>query len=333
MTRLSLIAARDWAATIFVTHGATDATAQSVARALVGAEADSLKGHGLSRIPTYVRMLDSGKIKGDAVPTFKRPRPAVLLVDAASGFSYPAIDLACAELPAMAHASGIALAGITRSNHAGAIGQHVERLADQGLVAIFFANTPEAIAPWGGIKAVFGTNPIAFAAPLPGRSPLVIDLALSKVARGNIVAAKQQGTAIPEGWALDADGKPTTDATAALAGTMIAMGDAKGAALALMVEVLAAALVGSHLSFEASSFLDENGPPPETGQSLIVIDPGSLGHGHFGAAMTRLAAAIEAQPGARLPGQRRLAARAKAVDQGLEIPPALITKFGAPGRA
>ena len=326
--RLSPEGARTWASAIFVANGARPETAKSVARALVAAEADGLKGHGLSRITTYVSMMKTGKIDGQAKPQLHRRKPGAILIDAACGFAYPAIDIACAELPVMAHKCGIAIAGITRSNHAGAIGHHVELLAAQGLVALFFANTPEAIAPWGGTKAVFGTNPIAFAAPLPDRAPLVIDMALSKVARGNIVAAKQKGERIPEGWALDADGKPTTDPDAALAGTMIAMGDAKGATLALMVEVLAAALVGSHLSIEASSFLDASGPPPETGQSIIAIDPDSLGQGQFAASMTRLAAAIESQPGARLPGMRRLAARKLAVEKGIEIPAALIAAYG-----
>ena len=329
MTILSQDAARHWVGAIFRAHGATPIVADSVSRALVAAEADGLKGHGLSRIPTYTGMLKTGKINGQALPVLHRHRPGALLVDAACGFAYPAIDAACAALPVMARACGIALAGITRSSHAGAVGHHVERMAEQGLVSIFVANTPPAIAPWGGDTPVFGTNPIAFAAPLPGRPPIVIDLALSKVARGAIVSAQQKGERIPEGWALDAGGQPTTDATAALKGTMIAMGDAKGAALALMVEVLAAALVGSHLSIDAASFLEAEGPPSQTGQCLIVIDPESLGHGRFGTTMTRLAQAIESQPGARLPGQRRLTARKRAEADGISIPAALIAEFGA----
>ena len=124
-----------------------------------------------------------------------------------------------------------------------------------------FVNTPGAMAPWGGSKAVFGTNPVAFACPLPGRAPLVIDLSLSKVARGNIMTAKQRGEKIPEGWALDEDGKPTTDPDAALRGTMVPMGDAKGTALALMVELLAAGLTGANFAAEASSYLDADGAP------------------------------------------------------------------------
>jgi (2R)-3-sulfolactate dehydrogenase (NADP+) len=316
---LSLAEAEERVARVFVQGGASGEAARSVARALIGAEADGLKGHGLSRIPTYLAMLKSGKIDGGAVPRVTQARPGVLAIDAACGFAYPAIDIAIERLPAIARQQGIAAAAISRSNHAGACGRHVERLAERGLVALFFANTPEAIAPWGGTRALFGTNPIAFAAPLDGRAPVVIDLALSKVARGNIVAAKQKGEPIPEGWALDKDGRPTTDADAALAGTMIALGDAKGAALALMVEIFSAALVGTHFAFEASSFLDEKGGPPQTGQLIIAIDPAGFGHAAFSQRMQVLANAIESQDGARLPGVRRLALREKAQRDGLSV--------------
>ncbi|WP_439573627.1 Ldh family oxidoreductase [Phreatobacter sp.] len=330
MTTTPLVEARAWVAGIFARNGASDAAAASVARALVGAEAEGLKGHGLSRIPTYLAMLKANKIDGRAVPTASRVRAATLMVDAANGFAYPAIDLVAETLPRIAAETGIAAAAIARSNHAGALGAHVERLAEAGLVTLFFANTPEAIAPAGGTKAVFGTNPIAFACPLPGRAPIVVDLALSAVARGNIVAAKQKGETIPEGWALDAEGRPTTDPDAALKGTMVALGGAKGATLALMVEVLAAALTGAHLAFEASSFLDDKGPPPNTGQMIIAVDPAGFGHGAFGPRITALAGAIEAQAGTRLPGERRRQLRQKAETEGLVLPATLVEAHGAP---
>ena len=154
----------------------------------------------------------------------------------------------------------------------------VERLAQAGMVALFFANAPAAMAPWGGKRALFGTDPIAFACPLPDHAPIVVDMSLSKVARGHILAAIQKGEPIPEGWALDADGKPTTDAKAALAGTMVPLGDAKGTALALMVELLAAGLTGANFAHEASSFLDAEGPPPGTGQLIIAIDASAFGN-------------------------------------------------------
>ncbi len=330
MTRVSLDIARSWVARIFTGNGASAEAAASVAAALVRAESEGLKGHGLSRIPTYLVMLRSGKIDGRAVPTAKRVRAATLMVDAANGFAYPAVDLALKELPAIVAETGIAAAAIARSNHAGALGAHVEALADKGLIALFFANTPEAIAPAGGTKAVYGTNPIAFACPLPGRPAVVVDLALSTVARGNIVAAAQKGEPIPEGWALDTEGNPTTDAAKALKGTMVALGGPKGTALALMVEVLAAALTGARLAFEASSFLDDKGPPPGTGQTILAIDPAGFGHGAFGERIAALAAAIEAQAGARLPGQRRLRLREKAAAEGIVLPSDLIDRYGAP---
>lgn len=318
MTRLSLEEAEARVTTIFAEAGASPANAASVAWALVMAEADGLKGHGLSRVPTYLAMLKAGKVDGQAVPIARRPKPGVLAIDAGHGFAYPAIDLAVIELPELARQQGVVAAPIRRSSHCGAAGLHVERLAEQGLVALLFANTPGAIAPWGGSKPVFGTNPIAFAAPLAGREPVVIDMALSKVARGPIVAAKQKGESIPEGWALDVDGKPTTDAAAALAGTMVPLGDAKGATLAMMVEILAAALVGTHFAFQASSFIDDKGGPPDTGQLILAIDPAAMGGNWFGERMKLLAHAIEEQEGTRLPGVRRLSLRARARAEGVE---------------
>jgi (2R)-3-sulfolactate dehydrogenase (NADP+) len=226
-------------------------------------------------------------------------------------------------LPLVARTQGVAAAPIRRSHHCGAAGHPVERLADQGLVALFFANTPAAIAPWGGRKPVFGTNPIAFACPRPDGPPVVVDLSLSKVARGNILAAKQRGEAIPEGWALDEAGVPTTDPEAALGGTMLPLGDAKGTALALMVELLAAGLTGANYAGEASSFLDDKGGPPGTGQLVLALDPQAFGPdalARFGA----LARAIEDQPGARLPGRRRLDLRRKAEAEGLPIADVLL---------
>lgn len=303
--------------------------ARSVARALVSAEAEGLKGHGLSRVPTYAAQSKVGKVDGFARLAIEWRRPAVAAIDAANGFAYPAIDLAVAALPQAARQNGIASVAIRRSHHCGAAGHPVERMAELGLVGLMFANTPAAIAPWGGSRGVFGTNPIAFACPLSGRAPIVVDLSVSKVARGNILAAKQRGEAIPAGWALDAKGKPTTDPEAALAGTMLPLGDAKGTALALMVELLAAGLTGANFAAEASSFLDAKGPPPGTGQLIIAFDPAAFGGDGIADHFTALAAAIEAQPGARLPGARRLELRAKARRDGLAVGDALLAEIAA----
>ncbi|HEY8383209.1 MAG TPA: Ldh family oxidoreductase [Microvirga sp.] len=329
MPNLSIAQAEALVADALMRSRTSEGNARVVARALVAAEADGLKGHGLSRVATYAAQAKAGKVDGFAVPTSAQPRPAVLAVDAAHGFAYPAIAHAVEALPAMARAQGIAAAAIRRSHHCGAAGHPVERLAEAGLVAILFANTPAAIAPWGGSVGVFGTNPIAFACPLPGRAPAVVDLSLSKVARGNILAAKQKGEPIPEGWALDEAGRPTTDPDAALKGTMLPLGDAKGTALALMVELLAAGLTGANFAADASSFLDDKGDPPGTGQLILAIDPVALGGEGALAHCARLAAAIEDQPGARLPGARRIALREAAARDGLAVPGAVIASIEA----
>jgi (2R)-3-sulfolactate dehydrogenase (NADP+) len=304
--------------------------AAAVARALVAAEADGLKGHGLSRVPSYAAQAKVGKVDGFATPSLARPRPAVFAIDAANGFAYPALDAAVAALPDIARATGVAAASIRRSHHCGAAGHPVERLAEAGLTAVMFANTPAAIAPWGGSRAVFGTNPVAFGCPMSGRPPMVVDLSLSTVARGNILAARQRGERIPEGWALDRAGRPTTDPEAALAGTMLPMGGAKGTALALMVEVLAAGLTGANFAAEASSFLDAEGPPPPgTGQLIIAFDPAAFAGPDALARVAALAAVIEAQPGARLPGARRLEARQKAQAEGIVVADALLAEIAA----
>lgn len=327
MPTLTLAQAEELVTAALVRARTEISNAKSVARALVAAEADGLKGHGLSRVPTYAAQAKNGKIDGSAKPKLEWKKPGVAAIDAGHGFAYPAIDLALASLPEATKKNGITAASIHRSHHCGAAGLPVEKLAEAGLLALMFANTPGAIAPWGGSSAVFGTNPIAFSCPLPGKPPIVVDLSLSKVARGNILAAKQKNEPIPEGWALDEAGKPTTDPAAALKGTMLPLGDAKGTALALMVELLAAGLTGANFATDASSFLDDKGGPPGTGQLLIAFDPSAFGGtlDHFAA----LARSIEAQPGARLPGTRRLSLRDKARQNGIAINDALFAEIKA----
>ncbi len=294
--------------------------AASVARALVQAEIDGQSGHGLSRVPSYAAQSRSGKVDGRATPEWRQTRAGAAMVDVRHGFAYPAFDLAISELPRLADAAGIVAAGFVRSHHAGVLGWHVERLAEQGLVAMAFANTPQAMTSWGGSKPLFGTNPIAFAAPRRSGAPIVIDLALSHVARGKIQAAAQKSEPIPPDWAFDSAGRPTTDAKAAMSGTLAPAGGAKGAALALMVEVLAAAVTGASFASEASSFFEGAGEPPGVGQLFIAISPEAFaGQQRVSERIEALAGEIEADMGARLPGTRRLARRAEADRAGIAV--------------
>ena len=319
-TRLRLDALRTLIVEILIAHDTAPDNAERVAKALVAAEADGQKGHGASRVPPYAAQARSGKVDGHAVPEAIRLSDSAAIVDARDGFAYPAIELAQRTLRDDLAVSPIAMVAIRNSHHSGVIAHHIEPLARAGFVAMSVCNGPQAIAPWGGHRGLFGTNPIGFAAPRASHPPLVIDMSLSKVARGRINVAAQAGKPIPEDWAFDASGRPTTDARAAMAGTMAPIGDAKGAQLALMVEILAGALSASCFGFESSSYFTAEGAPPRAGQLLLAMDPAPFSEGRFGTRLEDLIAAIEAQPGTRLPGQRRLALREQAERDGIAIP-------------
>lgn len=327
--KFSIAQAEEFVSSIFEKNGVAQENARSVACAIVAAEAAGQGGHGVRRVPVYVSQLHVGKVNGKVRPVATRLRPSVLSIDAGHGYAYPAIDLMVAQLPAIAQEQGIALGVIGRSHHAGVMALTVERFAEQGLVAFMVANAPASMAPWGGIKPLYGTNPIAFAAPVDGADPLVIDLALSKVARGKIMAARQKGEVIPEGWALDVNGCPTTDPNEAINGTMVPAGDAKGAALALMVEVMAAGLTGGNFGFQASSLLDDTGAAPSLGHTIIVIDPAIAGDHVLAKRLSLMASEIEGQEHARLPGRRSQGLRRQSLENGITIEDDILAQIKA----
>lgn len=305
--RLTTDTARRLARVALEAAGTPAGVAARVAAALVAAELAGQAGHGLVRVPSYAAQVRSGKVVADAVPRVEHVAAALLRVDAGHGFAHPALDLAGDELLAMVPDTGVALAAVHRSHHVGVAGQHVERLAERGLVALLVANTPAAMAPWGGSRPLYGTDPVAFAAPRSSGPPLVVDLSLSTVARGRVAVAEREGRAIPEGWGLDAQGRPTTDPAAVMrGGSMLPVGGAKGAALALVVEVLAAAVAGAAHGGEASSFFAADGPPPGVGQVLLALDPGRSSGGAYTSRLEALLSAVLEQDGVRLPGSSRL---------------------------
>ena len=304
----------------FVRSNVKDLNAEIVADALVKAEIDGKFGHGISRVMSYAAQAKIGKVDGNAEPIVSHTKPGVLSVDASNGFAYPAIKMLTDMLPKIAHSQGIALGGVYRSHHFGVAGHIVEKTADMGMVSLLFGNTPSAIAPWKGNKALFGTNPLAFGAPTENGEHLIIDLAVSKVARGKILKASQENKKIPFGWAVDKNGIDTDDPKEALKGTMLPFGDAKGSALALMIEILAAAITGANFAYEADSFLDANGKPPNVGQLLIIIDPEIMGSKkRFFNKITSIMESILAQEGTHIPGSNRFKLREKAAKEGLNI--------------
>ncbi len=322
--RISLNDAEALARSALAAAGARPEMAAATARALAAAEAAGQAGHGLSRVAQYAAFLKNGRADGAATPRIVNERGGAVLVDAGHGLAYPALALAESEAAWRARAHGVAFAGVTNSHHSGAMGLPVARLAAQGLVALAFTNSPAAMPVPGGARPLMGTNPIAAAFPRRDGPPLVIDMALSEVARGKIMVAAKEGRPIPEGWAVDALGRPTTDAKAALSGAMLAMGGAKGALLAMVVELLCCALTGAAFGFEADSFFEDAGNQPRLGQALLVVDPGALaGTDAFAARIETFVAAMTAEDGVRLPGSRRDALAARAAADGVEIPDAL----------
>lgn len=314
------------AETVLVASGVSAGNARSVALALIAAERDGIASHGLSRLPFYADQARSGKVDGLVQPTVA-VEGGVVRVDAGRGFAYPAIEQGLAAAIPLARTQGVVALAIGQSHHFGVAGHHVEAIAEAGLVGIAMGNTPAAMAPWGGSTPVYGTNPLAFAAPRKPH-PLVVDLSLSKVARGKIMVAAKRGDTIPEGWALDPHGAATTDPEQALAGSMVPLGDAKGAALALMVEILTAGLTGSNLAFEASSFFTAEGEAPRVAQLFLLLDPDRFAGGSvFAERLETLAGAILGQAGTRLPGERRLVHREQADQAGVVVPPALLREL------
>lgn len=312
------------AASALRSAGASAAQAGPTARALVQADLAGLPSHGVSRVPMYVAHLRHQRVNGNAQPTVARQTPGTTLIDAQSGFAFPACAQAVSAAIDSARECGIGAGVVTNSHHFGAAALHLDPVAQAGMIGIAMGNSPAAMPAWGGRTPLFGTNPIAAVFPRKDADPLVIDLSLSEVARGKIMVAARQGKPIPPGWALDADGKPTTDAQAALHGSMLPAGGVKGAMLALLVETLIVSLAGAHFGAEADSFFEDAGNQPRIGQLFLAFNPrGFAGDAAYHARLEALIAAMLSDSGTRLPGARRIDAQAKAREHGIEIPEAL----------
>ena len=304
--------------------GASQLQAEALARGVAAAESDGIPSHGLAYVPTYCQHLGCGKVKKDAVPK-AAVQGNVVRVDADSGFAHAAIQLGFEKMVPVAKASGIAALSVTHSYNCGVLGYHTEALASNGLVALGFTNAPASIAPWGGRKALFGTNPWSLAVPsAQGIAALVIDQSSSVVAKSEVMKRQREGKEIPVGWALDADGKATTDPQAALAGTMVPSGGHNGVGSALLVEIFAACLTGAHLGIQASPFSGTAGGPPGTGQFFIGVDPGATSDGQFSQRLASLLAAYAAMEGTRLPGSRRTRSRASADRDKVSVSAAIV---------
>lgn len=308
-------------------QGCARAHAKAITETITAAERDGCPAHGLFRVPFYVNAIKSGHVSTDASPTLSEPAPGIIRIDAHFGFAPLALEMGVEPLAERARANGIAALGIVNTFNIAALWPEVERLAAGGLVAFAYTAALSYVAPAGGTKPIYGTNPMAFAWPREGRPPLVFDQASSAVARGEIQIHLRDGKRLPEGWAIGPDGQPTTDPRTALDGAQLTFGGYKGASIALMVELLAGALLGDVFSFEASERASGKTGAPCGGELMIAIDPTRCtAHGDRKQQLDhaeKLFARILEQEGPRLPSDRRYEARARTPVEGIMIPKSL----------
>jgi LDH2 family malate/lactate/ureidoglycolate dehydrogenase len=276
-----------FAATVLAAVGCSPAEAARVAGSLVEADARGLDSHGLLRLPLYVRAVESGGIVPDAAMTWVHEKGAAATLDAAFGFGHTAIEAAMTRAGELAGVHGCAAVGVRRSTHFGMAAPWVEGLAELGTVALVVSNTGPSMAPYGSAEPLLGTNPLCVGIPVEGRPPVVLDMATSAGAYGRVVSAAARGETIPDEWALDESGLPTTDAQAALGGVLRPFGAHKGSGLAIIIELLAAALPGALLSHEITDIWVDPSSRMGTGHLVVALDPPSLaGPGVFESRVT-----------------------------------------------
>ncbi|WIY24364.1 Ldh family oxidoreductase [Parasedimentitalea psychrophila] len=327
---LSLAEIEELSFEALVAAGTSAENARPLAIATAATEADGVASHGLAYIPIYAEHVQCGKVDGQAVPKLDVTRPGVITVDAATGFAHSAIDKGFEQLIPLARQQGVAALSIHNSYNCGVLGYHTNRLAEAGLVGLGFTNAPASIAPSGGYKPVVGTNPFSIAAPgLDGKPAVLIDQSASTIAKSEVMKYAREGKPIPVGWALDGDGNPTTDPNVGLKGSMAPSGGYKGVGVALLVEMMAAALTGATLGINASPFSGTAGGPPKTGQFFLAIDPAATSGDLFAARIADLANAVHAQDGAHLPGDGRTKKRALAQTQGVAVNTATLARIEA----
>jgi len=307
-------------------NGFSPAHARAIARTIWQGQRDECHSHGLYRLIVCTHTLKGGKVSPDAEPEITDTAPGLVHADAKGAYSLLALDRGRPLLVEKARTQGIAALAINHCYHFSALWPEVESIAAEGLVALAMTPSHAWVAPHGGTKGVFGTNPLAFAWPRPGGNPFVFDFATSAAARGEIELHRRAGKAIPEGWAVDADGHPTTDAEAAMKGAMLTFGGHKGSALSAMIELMAGPLIGDFLSLESMAYDAGAGATPYHGELLLAIDPKIFMGPDHAVHSQRAEALFDAilGQGARLPSQRRYEARARSEASGtVSIPKAL----------
>lgn len=313
---------------VFLRNGTSAEVARVLAANCANAERDGAHSHGVFRIPGYVSTLSSGWVNGQAVPQVEDVASGFVRVDAGNGFAQPALAAARALLVEKARHAGIAVLAIRNSHHFAALWPDVEPFAEEGLVALSVVNSMTCVVPHGADRPLFGTNPIAFAAPRTGAAPIVFDLATSAIAHGDVQIAARKGEKLQTGMGVDSLGQPTQDPKAILeGGALLPFGGHKGSALSMMVELLAAALTGGNFSFEFDWSNHPGAKTPWTGQLLIVIDPSKAAGQSFAERSEELVRQMHGAGLKRLPGDRRHLQRARSLEQGIVLDEATLQQL------
>ncbi|MCL5777461.1 Ldh family oxidoreductase [Limibaculum sp. FT325] len=326
---ITLDEARELALSALTRHGCDAPNAEAVAGVMLAAEADRAESHGLFRLPGYVASLKSGKVDGGARPSVTRLAPGVVRVDGRGGFAPLAIEMGRAPLIEATREQGIAALALVDIHHFAALWPEVEALAEAGLVALACTCATPMVAPAGGTKPFFGTNPLAFAFPRRDAPPVVFDQASAAMARGDVSIHAREGKPVPPGTGLGPDGQPTIDPAEVLKGAQLPFGGYKGSNIALMIELLAGALIGEVFSYEAGQRGPKDGGPPVGGELILALDPDRFGAGAWRDRVENLLAEMLAQPGVRLPGARRHRNRRETGRTGIDVPSALLAEIRA----
>lgn len=314
--------------TILVRNGVSEHNAGIIATNCASCERDGSVSHGVFRIPGYVTSIASGWLDGTAVPSVERHGPSMLRVDARNGFAQVALEAAMPDVLEMVAESGVVVVAIRHSHHFSALWPDLEPLAARGLVALTTVGGLKCVAMPGGREPVFGTNPIAFATPVAGGPPLVMDFATSTRSNGDLQLAAMAGESVPLGTGIDREGELSDDAAAILdGGALLPFGGHKGAALSIMVEVLASALTAGLFSHEVDFSGHPGAETPSTGQALLVIDPTRGGNTEFAERVLTLVEVIRASGDVRLPSDRRYRNRAEALERGIPITDERLTQL------
>jgi delta1-piperideine-2-carboxylate reductase len=312
---------RDVAQAALAKAGCDDVNAAAVAGVMTLAERDGCPSHGLFRLPGYLASLKSGKVAGSARPAIAQLAPSVVQIDGRRGFAPLAVAAARQALTPVAHSQGIAAAAIVNVYHFSALWADIEPLVEQGLAALCFTAYMPAVAPAGAATPFFGTNPMAFGWPRAGGNTMIFDQASAAMARGEIMLAARDGHALPQGVGIDAAGQPTIDPAEILKGAQLPFGGYKGSAIALMVELLCAGLIGQPFSVEAAEEDNRDGGPPRGGVLILALDPARFGDANAWTAHSEsFLQRLSGLEGVRLPGDRRVKNRERIAREGVTLP-------------